>query len=109
MVHANQLKVGQKLVVSGLVSLFKTDADGERIERKHVLKNGELVRVKALTVDSVTVETPDGRESTFAHGTGFAKLSPASREDTDRPAADPAPKETPEKPQEGAGQAEFQN
>jgi hypothetical protein len=68
------------LVVDGVVSLFKTDADGERLERPHVLKNGEPVRVVEATDDSVTVVAvaDPGRKSTFAHWLGASKLRYAS-------------------------------
>lgn len=92
MIHYNRLKVGQPLIVSGLLPLVKVDADGERTERPHKLNNGETVTVKSFTIDSVTVVADGGRESTFAHWTGAQKLTPVKPDkEPPKPAGTPLP------------------
>ena len=81
MIHYNRVKKGDQLKVQGLVAL--KDAP---------LKNGDVVTVKAVTPDSVTV-TCGKAEATFAHGTGAQKLEPvAAAAQPELPAGDP-PKE----------------
>jgi len=85
MIHYNRLKLGQALLVTGMVAVPRR-RDGEIELVPPVIGNGELVKVVTLGVDSVTVENAAGKQMTLAHGTGAQRLKTPERQPEPEPA-----------------------